>query len=301
MKKFFVRSITGIAFVAVIVFGTIFSSLAYIPLFMIVTGLMMYEFYRLVTVRQNRPNIPMGILIGLSVFSISILYAIGIAPPELISAIIPLILLVFVHELYRYKKNPLANVSLTFLGVIYVAVPMSLLNFVIFRNVALPDEVQVAETSIDFINNIMNYFLFLKPEREILYSPELLLSFFAIIWIYDSMAYVFGVTIGRHSLFKSVSPKKSWEGFFGGLVFTPITAYALYRIVGFMEYPDWLIFAFLVVISSTFGDLVESLFKRHVGIKDSGSILPGHGGLLDRFDSVLFAAPMAYLYLELYY
>lgn len=301
MNKFLVRSLTGIAFVAVIVFGTIFSSLSYIALFLILTGLMMFEFYRLVSVRQNRPNIPLGILIGLSLFSISILYAIGIAPPELISAMIPLILLVFVNELYRYKKNPLANVSLTFLGVIYVALPLSMMNFIVFRNIPRPDEIEVAETSVDFINQVMNFFLFLKPEREVLYSPQMLLSFLSIIWVYDSMAYVFGVTMGRHKLFKSVSPKKSWEGLIGGFLFTPVSAYVIYKIVGFMPFTDWLYFALIVVVSSTFGDLVESLFKRHIGIKDSGSILPGHGGLLDRFDSVLFAAPMAYLYLELCY
>lgn len=299
MSNLLIRTLTGIAIVTILTTAILFSSLTYVVLMMIIVALTMAEFYRIIRVRLNRPNVPVGIMIGLVMFMISLVYSVKIAPPELIAVLIPLFTMVFVVELYRLQKNPLANVGLTFLGIIYVALPFSLFNFMVFEGVSETPDVEVASTQIHYVNEFLNFFLFMKPDTHIVYNPSFLMAFFVIIWAYDSVAYLAGVKLGRHSLFRSVSPKKSWEGFIAGIVFTPATAFVMYKIFGQITLTEWIVYSLIVVIFATFGDLVESLFKRSISLKDSGKLLPGHGGLLDRFDSVLLAAPMAYLYLEL--
>jgi phosphatidate cytidylyltransferase len=299
MTNLVIRTLTGIGIVAVLTTAILFSSVTYIVLMMLILALTMAEFYRIIRVRLNRPNVPVGILIGLVMFMISVVYSVKIAPPELIAVLIPLFIMVFVVELYRLQKNPLANVGLTFLGIIYVALPFALFNFMVFEGVSENPDIEVANTQIHYVNEFLNFFLFMKPDTHIVYNPTFLMAFFIIIWVYDSVAYLAGVKFGRHKLFHSVSPKKSWEGFIGGIIFTPLTAFIMFKIFGQISLTNWIIYSLIVVIFATFGDLVESLFKRSINIKDSGKILPGHGGLLDRFDSTLLAAPMAYLYLEL--
>ncbi len=299
MNSFLIRSLTGAAIVIVITAAILFSSLSYIVLMLILIALTMHEFYSIIRVRLNRPNIPLGIVIGMLAFVVAMMYSVGVAPPELVSIFVPLFIFIFVAELYRLQKNPLANVGLTFLGIIYVALPFALFNFMVFEGVAETSDVEVADTQVPYVNEFLNYFLFMKPDTRVLYNPYFLMAFFAIIWIYDSVAYIIGVKFGRYKLFHSVSPKKSWEGFIGGLVFTPLTAYLCFKIIGSITLTEWMVYSFIIVVFSTFGDLVESLFKRSIQLKDSGKSLPGHGGFLDRFDSVLMAAPMAYIYLEL--
>ena len=126
------------------------------------------------------------------------------------------------------------------------------------------------------------------------------MSFFIFIWINDTGAFLVGITIGHHRLFERISPKKSWEGFAGGLIFSLMTAWIFSLFYDNFSLIQWLGFSLTISISSTFGDLCESLLKRTIHIKDSGHILPGHGGLLDRFDSVLLAAPAAYIYLQIF-
>ena len=127
-------------------------------------------------------------------------------------------------------------------------------------------------------------------------------AFFLIIWASDVGAYVVGISIGKHKMFERVSPKKTWEGFFGGMLFALTTGFILSKTTingNVLELWQWLVFALTVFIFGTLGDLVESLFKRSLDVKDSGSLMPGHGGLLDRFDSAIIAAPVAYIFLTL--
>jgi len=131
------------------------------------------------------------------------------------------------------------------------------------------------------------------------YTPKLLIAVFVLIWIYDSGAYLVGVSIGKHRLFERISPKKSWEGAIGGTLTAMLAAYFISGFIPEIKLVHWLAISILTVVSSTFGDLTESMFKRYFGIKDSGNILPGHGGILDRFDSLFFAAPFVVTYLKL--
>lgn len=143
-------------------------------------------------------------------------------------------------------------------------------------------------------------FLTMIPYRADHFAKSLIIGIFILIWVNDSFAYLVGKTMGKHKLFERISPKKTIEGFLGGLFFSLIAAVLLYRFTSELNLWQWIILALVVVLSGTLGDLVESGFKRAAGVKDSGAILPGHGGLLDRLDSLIFAAPFAYLTLLIF-
>lgn len=143
-------------------------------------------------------------------------------------------------------------------------------------------------------------FLTMIPYKEHFFAKSLIIGIFVLIWVSDSFAYLVGRAIGKHKLFPSVSPKKTIEGFLGGLIFALIAAYLLSLSGKELTSVQWLILAAVLVITGSIGDLIESKFKRLAGVKDSGAILPGHGGLLDRLDSLIFAAPFAFLTLQIY-
>ena len=178
------------------------------------------------------------------------------------------LLLRCIVQLYRPKQNALRSLERSFLAMGYVALPVSMLN------------------------GIMS-----------ITAPRLLLGMFIFIWLYDTGAYCFGMLFGKHRLFERISPKKSWEGVIGGVAACIAGAYAsFYWFDEFFQVPDlatWIGLSVVVAVFSTFGDLVESLIKRSVGVKDSGSIIPGHGGVLDRIDSLLLVAPAVLIYLLL--
>jgi phosphatidate cytidylyltransferase len=174
----------------------------------------------------------------------------------------------FICELYRKSPTPIANIGATITGVVYVAMPMALLYFIPL----------------------------LLGGGE--WKPWVVLFYIFIIWANDVFAYLFGVTIGRHRLFERISPKKSWEGFFGGLLGAMAMGYVAAKVVD-GDIAVWIGMALIAAITGVFGDLVESLFKRSVDVKDSGNILPGHGGWLDRFDALILSIPFVFVYLVL--
>jgi phosphatidate cytidylyltransferase len=131
------------------------------------------------------------------------------------------------------------------------------------------------------------------------HTPNILVGFFIILWIYDSGAYVFGVSFGKHRLFERISPKKSWEGFIGGSIVAISAANVISVFFTELRLFDWLIISAIIIVFGTFGDLVESLLKRELNIKDSGNILPGHGGILDRFDGIFLSVPIIFAYLQI--
>ena len=185
-----------------------------------------------------------------------------------ISALILIMPLMFICELYRKSPTPIANIGATITGVVYVAMPMALLYFIPL----------------------------LLGGGE--WKPWVVLFYIFIIWANDVFAYLFGVTIGRHRLFERISPKKSWEGFFGGLLGAMAMGYVAAKVVD-GDIAVWIGMALIASITGVFGDLVESLFKRSVDVKDSGNILPGHGGWLDRFDALILSIPFVFVYLVL--
>ena len=141
-------------------------------------------------------------------------------------------------------------------------------------------------------------FLILIPFQENQYKPEIILSILILIWTNDSFAFIVGKNLGKRKLFVSISPKKTIEGFFGGLIFSIATGSFISIYVSDYKFIDWIVIAVIVSVLGTIGDLIESKFKRQANIKDSGTIMPGHGGILDRFDSLLFVAPFVYLYIN---
>ncbi len=276
MKNLIVRTITGVIFVAAIV-ASFLRPEAMVLLFSIVTGMTVWEFTGLV---NQRPGVTVNRFIC-TVAAVYFFYAMtyfcsdlygGIAKSVVFIPYLVTIVYLLVAELYGKQEDPINDWAYTMLSQMYIALPFSLINVLAFTA---------------------------TPEGEIRFNTLLPLSVFVFLWVNDTGAYCVGSLLGRHKLFPRISPKKSWEGSIGGAVFVLAAAYAIsYFLDGVMlSHWQWLGLGLVVVIFGTWGDLVESLFKRTLGIKDSGSILPGHGGMLDRFDSSLLAIPTAVVYL----
>jgi phosphatidate cytidylyltransferase len=267
------RTATGICFVAVVVSCILFSYYSYAILFTVFCALSIWEFCTLVNKKENvNVNCFINIISGIYLF-----YSFfGFCKNEVGSYIfIPYLILIIysiVSEIYRKHKDPIETWAHTMLAQIYVALPFALLNVIAFQIVA-------------------------GSNGEIAYHPTLLLSIFIFIWLNDTGAYCIGSLIGKHKLFPRISPMKSWEGSIGGGILVIIVALIFSHFFNDMSVAGWLGFGLVIVVFGTLGDLVESLFKRTLGIKDSGNILPGHGGMLDRFDSAIIAIPAVIVYL----
>ena len=272
MNNLLKRSLTGLVFVVIILGSLLLGKFFYILTFgAILTGALS-EFYSFFKNGNYQPNRTIGYVLGLSVFIVSFVTAAEYIPSEWSICIFPLLLLVFIIELYRKKPSPVENIAITILAILYISVPFGLISFLVFP---------VSEDS--------------RP-----FSPDLFIAVLVIIWLYDSFAYLFGISMGRHRLFERISPKKSWEGAIGGAVFTIAASCTGPFFIPEISIANWIILSILIVVSATFGDLTESLIKRTVGIKDSSNLIPGHGGILDRFDSLLFVIPVVVLYLKLF-
>ena len=276
MKNFIVRTITGIIFVAAVV-ASFLRPEAMVLLFSIVTGLTVWEFTGLV---NQRPDVTVNRFIS-TVAAVYFFYAMtyfcsdiyaGVAKSVVFIPYLVTIIYLLVAELYLKQKDPIQDWAYTMLAQMYIALPFSLLNVLAF--------------------NATN-------QGVVAFNTLLPLSVFVFLWVNDSGAYCCGSLLGRHKLFPRISPGKSWEGSIGGAVFVLVAAWAISSFLDgqMLTLPEWLGLGLTVVVFGTWGDLVESLFKRTLSIKDSGNILPGHGGMLDRFDSSLLAIPAAVVYL----
>nr|WP_036888838.1 phosphatidate cytidylyltransferase [Hoylesella enoeca] len=272
-----VRTITGVLFIAIMVSGFLRPQ-AMVFLFSLITGLTIWEYCSLVnelkTVTVNRFIATVaGVYFFLAVAGINSGYiqTNGVFVPYLLT-----IVYLFVSELYTRNENAIHDWAYTMLSQMYIALPFSMINVLAFRQ---------------------------APDGDIHYYYLLPLSVFIFLWTNDTGAYCSGSLLGKHKLFPRISPAKSWEGSIGGALFVLIAA----AVVGYLESQSnalsgltivqWLGLGLVVTVFGTWGDLVESLFKRTLGIKDSGNILPGHGGMLDRFDSSLMAIPASVVYL----
>ncbi len=276
-KNLIVRTITGVLFIAIMVSGFLRPQ-AMVFLFSLITGLTIWEYCSLVnelkTVTVNRfITTVAGVYFFLAVAGINSGYiqTNGVFVPYLLT-----IVYLFVSELYTRNENAIHDWAYTMLSQMYIALPFSMINVLAFRQ---------------------------APDGDIHYYYLLPLSVFIFLWTNDTGAYCSGSLLGKHKLFPRISPAKSWEGSIGGALFVLIAAV----VVGYLESQSnalsgltivqWLGLGLVVTVFGTWGDLVESLFKRTLGIKDSGNILPGHGGMLDRFDSSLMAIPASVVYL----
>ena len=272
MKNLIVRAITGVFFVAAIVVSFL-NPVAMALLFALVTGLTIWEFTGLVNdhVGQTTVNRPICTVSGVWFFLSVYAYCCGIAPSAVFLAYLFSIVYLFISELYLKHENPINDWAYTMLSQMYIAIPFSLINVLAFQSSS--------------------------ADGAIHYNYILPLSIFIFLWTSDTGAYCSGSLFGKHKLFPRVSPGKSWEGSIGGAILVLIVAYIISTFSHQLTPLQWMGLGLVVVVFGTWGDLVESLFKRTLGIKDSGNILPGHGGMLDRFDSSLMAFPAAAIYL----
>ncbi len=266
MNNFLQRTITGAVYVAIIVLGTVMK-LAFPVVFAVLLILSLFEFYKMVLGRQQLAKWLPGIIVSVHMFFCAWWFT------EETALFLPvLIFMAMVAGLYAnsqlFGKQGFfkQNVQVILFGIFYIGLP-----FVMLPYLELFDGVRW----------------------------QWLLTLLVVIWVYDSFAYIFGVSFGKHRLYEKISPKKSWEGALGGTLTTLLLAF-LANTFGWMpQVPEWqfVLFAFVIVIAATLGDLIESMIKRIHNVKDSGNLLPGHGGFFDRLDSFIFAVPVLMLIL----
>lgn len=272
MKNFIQRAITGLIFVVTLIGCIVGSYLSFGVLFCIISAMATAEFCHLMNQQKGvKINKNICVLGSVALFLSFFYYGINPVQTGIFIPYLIIIIYLMVSELYLKKENPLNNWAYAMLSQVYIALPFSLLNVLAFQS----DET-ISTTSYQYI------------------FP---LSIFAYNWINDTGAYCTGMLFGKHPLFKRISPKKSWEGSIGGAVFCIAASFAFAHFFPFMSIGEWIGLALTIVVFGTWGDLSESLMKRQLGIKDSGTILPGHGGILDRFDSAILAIPAAVVYL----
>ncbi|HEY5918578.1 MAG TPA: phosphatidate cytidylyltransferase [Chryseolinea sp.] len=263
------RFITGISGSAAIITGVCINEWTYCLVFFIICLFALLEFYKLAGLDGVIPQKTFGTICGVSIYLLSFFIEKGSISYRYYFLIFPIVSCVYMIKLYKkFERKPFTNIAFTFLGIFYVAVPFALLNIAAFEG------------------NVYNY--------------EIIFGCLFILWASDTGAYFAGTFFGKRKLFERISPKKSWEGFFGGALLALIFAYGLSEFFHSISLLQWLIIGVIIIIGGTFGDLIESLLKRSIEIKDSGTSIPGHGGFLDRFDGLLISAPFIVAYLEIF-
>ncbi len=263
------RAITGALFVAALIAGVYFNEVVVFGLFCLIVLLGTDEFYSLV--KKSKTINPLrfwGLITNLTSIILMGLVILNNLPIKLLVIPLLMIFMSFIFELYRKKNHPFINIAYTILPVLYIAIPFAMLFHLGFYN-----------------------------SKD--YSYQIILGFFFLLWTSDTGAYLSGRFFGKHKLFERISPKKTWEGTIGGTILTVGIAYVLSIYFTDLSLTNWVVIGMLTAIFGGLGDLVESMLKRSLNIKDSGNILPGHGGILDRFDGLLVGIPFIYTYLQL--
>ena len=275
LKNLLVRTASGAVLLAIVA-GASLSIYSYALLLFAIMVIGLVEFYKMARHNGSKPQFITGIATGIILFIGLALPAIGVQNKSFegieilmamtiifISLVIPICMVI---ELFKVSQTPMSNIATTILGIVYVTLPLSLMMYI-------P--------------------LFLGGNT---WQPWYFLFYLFIVWANDVFAYLVGITMGKHRLCERISPKKSWEGFFGGIIGAiGVGALGAYFLDG--RYEIWIGLAAIIAITGVLGDLVESMFKREAGVKDSGNIMPGHGGVLDRFDALLISAPFAFIFL----
>ncbi|ADQ18893.1 phosphatidate cytidylyltransferase [Leadbetterella byssophila] len=263
------RIVAALIGAPIVIFLIFYHPLSFLFLVLALTALTQYELYRLIMLQGNLPLKSYGTFCGTLIVLLTYLIETYTAPPEFYYIVVPFLTLPFFIKLYRKRdKHPFANLGYTYLGIIYVALPFALLVEMTFWR---------------------GNFLPLLPLGTLL-----------ILWSFDVAAYFSGKYFGKRKLFERISPKKTWEGFFGGAIFALITSFFYWKFTESLPLWQWMSIAGIIVVAGTLGDLVESLFKRSIEIKDSGSIIPGHGGFLDRFDGLLLSMPFIVTFIKIF-
>lgn len=263
------RVIAAVLGVPIILLAIWYRDWSFALLFVIISALTQLEFYRLLGLDGNQPLTAYGTAVGCLICVLAYLIEKDVIDFDNYFLICPAASMIFLIKLYKKKDmKPFTNIGFTFLGIIYVAVPFALLIVMALRGGS--------------------------------YHPMLVVGFLLLMWASDIGAYFAGTKFGRRKLFERVSPKKSWEGSLGGAVASALVACGLTHYAPILLPWQWYCVGAIIVVTGTYGDLVESLFKRSIAIKDSGTSIPGHGGFLDRFDGLLLAAPFIVTFLKLF-
>lgn len=268
MKKLSKRALSGLVFVSVLIFSILFSKITFISLFFILMLFCLYEFQKMIQLKSVFPY-----TIGILFFIFSNILNVEDIPSRMIFeyvgvALFLTIFISFASILFAKKEEVISHLGKIFLSIIYIVVPFTLI------------------VQIPFLN--MQYS----------YVNTTILGVFILIWVNDTFAFLIGKNFGKHKLLERISPNKTIEGFVGGMVFTFIVCFILANQFTILSLIQWIVIAGIVSIFGVLGDLIESMFKRQAGVKDSSNFIPGHGGFLDRFDSVIFAAPFIFIYLQ---
>jgi phosphatidate cytidylyltransferase len=274
MKNLMTRTLTGVIFVVVVAGGIWLHPCLFLFVFSLIVGVVLWEFQAL----ANPGGITLskrltGLFGGVYLFFATFVYVNGWLDREVFLPYLLFLMYTLVSELYSRSPGPVNNWASALFAQAYCAGSFSLLNFIAF--------VHGKEGGADF-------------------TPLFTLAIFVFVWLNDTGAYLVGSMFGKRKLFERISPKKSWEGFWGGLSTVLLSSQVFAWLFPEVSRYNWLAFSGCIVLFATCGDLIESLLKRSAGVKDSGSILPGHGGMLDRFDSIILAIPAAYAYIELF-
>lgn len=266
------RVITAIAGAAVIIFGVVFSEWTYFFVFFVICLASIWEFYSLSALDGMVPQKTFGTICGMAIYCLSFFIERGDIPYKYYFAIFPILSCVYLIKLYKkFERKPFTNIAYTYLGIFYVAIPFALLNIAAFEHHALFSG----------------------------YNFQIIFGCLFILWATDTGAYFAGTFFGKHKLFERISPKKSWEGAVGGAILAFVFAYVISIYFTSLQQWEWMVVAAIIIVGGVYGDLVESLLKRSMEIKDSGDSLPGHGGFLDRFDGLLISAPFIVAFLEM--
>ncbi|MGD0340641.1 MAG: phosphatidate cytidylyltransferase [Bacteroidales bacterium] len=279
MNNFFRRTLTGAYIVIFVLGGYWLHPVSFFLAGLIMLSGSMYEYYRIIGNSGVRPLMIPGLVTGITGYVLSTLAAAGEIQLKFLLLILPMLAIMMITELYRKQEKPFDSISHTFFPLIYSVIPFSLFPFSAYNHIGLAT---------------------LIPHGNIVFSPGIIVGFFLLIWANDTGAYLIGITLGKHRLFERISPKKSWEGFIGGVILAAIVSWLLSGWLGVVSPVKWLIISLIISIIGTYGDLVESMLKRSTGIKDSGNIMPGHGGFLDRFDSTVMSFPIVFLFISFF-
>lgn len=268
-SNFWQRTLTGTLFAATIIAATLASGISFLLLLLLINFLCLLEFYELVLPDKSPIEKYLGIAAGTLIYGMFALIFSADLSLGWYYHIIPVFLTMFIIKLFEKTHNEFSTLAFQILGIVYITLPI----------------VMLAKTG--FFNSFD-------------YSAGLPMGFFILLWTSDTGAYLAGRSFGKTRLFERVSPKKTWEGSVGGLILSLAVAYLLsqFDLFDTVNTTDWLFIAAIIVVFGTLGDLFESLLKRNLHIKDSGTILPGHGGVLDRFDGLFLSAPMVFFYLQ---
>lgn len=262
------RSLTGALLIGIIVAMTFVGSNGFLLLLLVINELAILEYQRLIDrTGVSIQKLPSQIIGALFIF-IAWLLVEQLYHASILMLLIPVIPFMFILELFRNKPNPFQNIALSIMGLVWISVPLSLFLCLGFL-----------------------------PFQAGQYMPVMIMAYFIILWLSDTGAYLAGTLLGRHKLFPRISPNKTWEGSVGGLLLALLAGSLNYILFHHLQLGQWLCLAIIINVSGTLGDFTKSMLKRTAGVKDSGNILPGHGGILDRFDSLIGSAPFAFIYL----